>query len=241
MKTKTILYLFIFLSLNALSQKQILSGKITYLAELKFDENKIKENLKKMKGSKELKEKMIKDLYISNTKLNFELVFNKQESIFKKISGLDEKMTMVSLLAGNGIYHTTKKPNIVLIQKEAFGQLFLVKTTPLKWKLTQEFKTINKYICYKATTERIVENNKGKKKQKITAWFTTSIPVNFAPKDFSGLPGLILKLEIGKLNYTASNVELSFKETIKINKPKKGKKVTLKEFDNIARSFARSY
>jgi Protein of unknown function (Porph_ging). len=150
-------------------------------------------------------------------------------------------MSMVSLLAGNGIYHTTKKSNIVLIQKEAFGQLFLVKTNPLKWKLTQESKTINKYMCYKATTERIIETNKGAKKQEITAWFTSSIPVNFAPKDFAGLPGLILKLEIGKLHFTATNIELSFKETIKIIKPKKGKKVTLKEFDNIARDFARSY
>jgi hypothetical protein len=65
--------------------KTILSGKVSYLAELIYDENNIKENLKKMKGSKEIKNKMIKELYKSSSKLNFELKFNKQESIFKKL------------------------------------------------------------------------------------------------------------------------------------------------------------
>lgn len=57
----------------------------------------------------------------------------------------------------------------------------------LPWKILTETDTILSYTCQKA-----VLNFRGR---DYTAWFTTDIPVNDGPWKFSGLPGLILKVE----------------------------------------------
>lgn len=60
------------------------------------------------------------------------------------------------------------------------------------WKLYPESKTINGFICKKATTK----NTKFNSNQNITAWYTEEIPVNDGPMFYSGLPGFIIQLEI---------------------------------------------
>lgn len=57
----------------------------------------------------------------------------------------------------------------------------------LPWKITDSTKTILDYVCQKATL-----NFRGR---DYVAWFTTDIPVSDGPWKFSGLPGLILKVE----------------------------------------------
>lgn len=57
----------------------------------------------------------------------------------------------------------------------------------LKWKLINEFSKILNYRVQKATTEF--------GGRKWTAWFTADIPMQDGPYKFSGLPGLILRIE----------------------------------------------
>jgi len=57
----------------------------------------------------------------------------------------------------------------------------------LPWKISDNTDTIASYVCQSATLTFRGRDYK--------AWFTTDIPVNDGPWKFSGLPGLILKIE----------------------------------------------
>ncbi len=70
----------------------------------------------------------------------------------------------------------------------------------LKWDITIHKKTIAGYSCQKALT-----NYGGR---KFEAWFTTSIPISDGPYIFSGLPGLIIKIEDTKKQYSFELVKL---------------------------------
>lgn len=57
----------------------------------------------------------------------------------------------------------------------------------LNWQLAEGTDTLAAYVCQKATLKFRGRN--------YTAWFTPDVPVNDGPWKFSGLPGLILKVE----------------------------------------------
>ena len=63
----------------------------------------------------------------------------------------------------------------------------VLEEKPLNWKISEDKQTIGKYQAQKATT-----NFGGR---EWTAWFTTDLPFQDGPFKFSGLPGLIVKLE----------------------------------------------
>lgn len=133
------------------------------------------------------------------------------------------------------------------------GKLFLIKdaTKPIKWKLSKETKHIGKYQCYKATYTKMVEKPKtmsftmnGGKMEKeeseggmeeitVTAWYTTDIPVSNGPEEYQGLPGLILEVHDRRLNIVCSKIVLNPKGKFKIEEPKRGKKITQKEYDDM--------
>lgn len=137
------------------------------------------------------------------------------------------------------------------------GKIFLIKDDIKKidWELSDETKNIGTYTCYKATYTREVEvrdfssfssadsddkdkkeeNKQAKKMKKIvtTAWYTPQIPVSNGPREFGGLPGLILELRQGKLTIVCSEVVLNPSEEITIKEPTKGKKVSQKEYNKI--------
>ncbi|WP_240614833.1 GLPGLI family protein [Polaribacter filamentus] len=66
------------------------------------------------------------------------------------------------------------------------------------------------YTCYKATYTKEIENTtmsivngetkevKNKETIVTTAWYTTQIAISNGPKDYQGLPGLILEINDGK-------------------------------------------
>lgn len=62
------------------------------------------------------------------------------------------------------------------------------------WKISNEKQKIGEYEVQKATTEF--------GGRKWTAWFTEAIPFPDGPYKFSGLPGLIVKIEDVDKNYT---------------------------------------
>ncbi|KAA2221373.1 GLPGLI family protein [Chryseobacterium sediminis] len=78
-------------------------------------------------------------------------------------------------------------------EKEAGKQIYYQEDRPVKWEITDVVEKQNGYSSQKAVTEfggRIW-----------TAWFTKEIPVSDGPYKFSGLPGLIVKLEDDKGDY----------------------------------------
>ncbi|QMU66720.1 MAG: GLPGLI family protein [Flavobacteriaceae bacterium] len=241
--TKKIIYTFLFLSMNVFSQKQVSGGEINYEITMKVDEDKLKAVSKKVDGSKYAKDMAISTIK-NQGKANFKLRFNKNASVFKEDKKLkinERKINLIKIMIGKGVFYTDKNAKKIVHQKEAFGELFLIDVPKVKWNLTQETKKIGNYICYKANTEKEGENKRGTFVKKITAWYTPELPVNYGPKDYFGLPGLIIELREGPLLYRASEINISLKKNIQIQKPTKGKKVTLEQYNDIAKEMIHNY
>ncbi|MBB6371449.1 GLPGLI family protein [Chryseobacterium shigense] len=65
---------------------------------------------------------------------------------------------------------------------------------PLNWKMSSETTKIGDYKVQKATTDFAG--------RQWTAWFTTDLPYQDGPYKFGGLPGLIVKVEDDKGDYS---------------------------------------
>ncbi|GGH03498.1 GLPGLI family protein [Pedobacter zeae] len=182
------------------------------------------------------------------------LNFNRYESVYKEIKELENasqtgKIDVIGIGSGTegGIYKDMRN-KVFAESRDGFGKLFLIEDTlvSLPWKLTEETKQIGGITCYKATAylERKVTTNvadeqgkitaKEKKiKTNVTAWYAPSIPVNNGPALYWGLPGLILEISDGRLTLLCSEIVLNDKTEAKIEKPKKGQKVSQGKFDEI--------
>ena len=131
----------------------------------------------------------------------------------------------------------------------------------LKWKMEGETRMIGGYNCFKATAVRPASKTDFRnlrprredaaatkpadtdkktslldaldmpKETVITAWYTPEIPVNQGPRNYWGLPGLILEVNDGKTVILCSKVVLNPKVKTEIKAPTKGKVTTQKELD----------
>ena len=90
---------------------------------------------------------------------------------------------------------------------------------PMEWKILSETAKIGEYKTQKAETDF--------GGRTWTAWFTTEVPFQDGPYKFSGLPGLIVKVEDAKGDYS-----FDLKESKKIselpNLLERGSTITLK-------------
>ena len=98
----------------------------------------------------------------------------------------------------------------------------------LKWKILNELKDIEGYVCMKAETKDTVNN------VIIHAWFTDKIPVMSGPEGFSGLPGMILALDFNDddVNIVVTKVDMAPQKPVVLPIPKKikGKSILYAEF-----------
>ncbi len=103
-----------------------------------------------------------------------------------------------------------------------------------KWKILNEIKEVEGYLCMKATTIDPI------KEVTVIAWFTNELPVSAGPEGFSGLPGLILAIEYENEEATvlATNVVVS-PDPIELPIPKKmkGKKISREEYEKMVKEF----
>jgi GLPGLI family protein len=132
-------------------------------------------------------------------------------------------------------------------QKEVFDKRFIVEDSirPMKWKLSDETKTILNHLCRKATSTQYnkrtmmnMDNGKMERKEvedtsNIVAWFTTDIPVSAGPAEFQGqLPGLILEMDIHDGRQVYKSLDISEKTDVASIKTPSGKKhYTPEEFN----------
>ncbi len=167
---------------------------------------------------------------------NFELNFSKNKSSFKLIekvnleAGFDafeDQIAQLTYTSSSEIYYDN---NIKMeLQKTNNGQLLKNDKATQNWEITTDSRTIGTYLCYKAIQKSTFVNRKGETKTKeVIAWFAPSIPFNFGPKSFYGLPGLILELQEFKTVYYATKIDLAIKNNF-ITFPK-GKTTTQEEY-----------
>jgi len=253
MSRLNIIFLFAFLvTMNSWAQNNH-NYKVTY--QTKIIKPQKKNNTKEdktisaeEKAANRYKEIIFNDYLYSMVAIS-ELKIIENQSTYKTRKTLDEDEIKASvrnffnsITKNSGEYYYNLKTNEELLAKNTFGKDFLIfnQRNSISWTITKDKKTICNFICYKATATLKVKNavNKGAKK-KVTVWFTQSIPVSFGPFDYSGLPGLILEVNVtsnyGSILTTANKVDLNVKE-LKIKAPTKGKKVSLEEYEKISRN-----
>ncbi|MDY0090398.1 MAG: GLPGLI family protein [Flavobacteriaceae bacterium] len=215
MKLKTLVLIFLFISkIDA----QTINGSVIYSVKIGTDE--LFEKL-----DKDLKESYIKD----KESEVYTLEFDAYRSIFKYEGGMSPE--------GHN-----KSPKIYFKEKDStyslrpendmdFGKIIIIENRDTKWELTNETKTIDGYVCYKATSELIRKNGDMVFKFPIIAWYCPKIPFPFGPLGYGGLPGLILELQERNVLYGVQKINFNLPEMKPITKPSEGKRITQEELN----------
>ncbi|OJX50906.1 MAG: hypothetical protein BGO88_06820 [Flavobacterium sp. 38-13] len=173
-------------------------------------------------------------------------------------------MVVKTTSSSDGKSYKNIKDKTVMSEEDFFGKEFLVSDSLPKWdwKLVNETKKIGNYTCYKAiavipVTKEAMESyekmknkkSEGKtqlftpsepKEKTITVWYTPEIPVSHGPAEYWGLPGLIMEVNDAKTVILCSKIILNPKDKVVIKIPKKGKKVTKKEYDALIEKYFES-
>ncbi|MEM6965388.1 MAG: GLPGLI family protein [Bacteroidota bacterium] len=233
------LLLLLFL-LNHSSFAQV-SGKATYTVTSELTLSKIMSNSdslsKEMKDMIAVLDKKSGDGIIIDFHFSPKATLCFYEEDMEKDDERGVDIAKVKAQTMGKIYHDISSET-TYTQKELEGSNFIISKNikDYKWQLLNESKVINDYNCYKAILE-IQLNRRGKKSAKVVeAWYTPSIPINSGPAGFAGLPGLIILLKDGKhttFQMNQINFDSSGKKT-KVKKPKKGKKITEAEYQQIS-------
>jgi GLPGLI family protein len=234
--------LFAFVTANA----QMKEGKIVY-------ERKI--NMWKMITDAEMRTR-IPEFRTSQ----FELLFNEQNSLFRSVPDEEAPDPFANSGGGGGgprfafrMPETTTFTDLTAqMQYESrpmFEKTFLIidSLKPLKWKISEETKTIAKHVCKKATTMITAQNfriggggarNMGRnngdttnrpnaaitpKETEVTVWYTEDVLASVGPDNYSGLPGAILEVDVDNGANVTTATEVTTKYPKKeLTKPTKG-------------------
>jgi GLPGLI family protein len=171
------------------------------------------ENIKEEKFKNSFFSKIINE---SKDKITYELIFNDSLSNFKIKEQLEiENFNKIRFAAGlifEGEFVFNKKKDVLI---KIISNYNLVILNRQIWKITDETKKIDGFTCYKATTEKIVINSKGKFVFPVTVWFTPELPFSFGPGNYFDLPGLIL--EIQERNFVVFAKKINLNSNKKIN------------------------
>ena len=247
---KFIMALFITGSVFA----QDFSGRATYKTHRKSSFELDSTTMATNPGIQEQLEAQMRKMF----QKTFTLDFSKSESMYKEQQELDAPKSpssngdaMIMIVGGDGgsdlLYKSILEKRRAN-KKDLMGKVFLIKDNLVSydWELTGETKNIGNYTCYKALFEKEeesieikmidgeVKEEKGIKKRTIVAWYTTDIPISNGPKNYGGLPGLILEVNDGNETIMCSELVLNPSKTIDIKEPTKGKIVTRKKFNEIS-------
>ena len=160
----------------------------------------------------------------------FDLYFTLSKTVYKpgrKPEGNDVVKMWGSEPAGENIVYTDFSANNVIASKQVYEQKFLVQDSirKIKWKITDEIRTIANFKCRKAVG-KICDS------VYVVAFYTDDIMVSGGPEMFGGLPGMILELAVPRLytTWVADKVEITESKADEIGAPEKGKKVNQKQF-----------
>jgi len=193
----------------------------------------------------------------------FELLFNEQASMFKTIPEEEAPDPFANSGGGGGggarfafrmpeTATYTDIPNQMQYEaRSLFEKDFLIidSLKPNKWKLSEETKTIAKFVCKKATTMIVPQqmnmrfgggrnrNNQDTttpvkpKEIELVVWYTESIAVSVGPDAYAGLPGAILQVDSDNGGNVITATEFTAKYAAKeLKQPTKGDKMNRAQF-----------
>ena len=153
----------------------------------------------------------------------------------EKIAPNTLKTTHVNIKSHEEKYYKNFNTNVYRLEvsrrnKNLINKNVSIKDTipSFKWSLEDVNQTIAGYNCKKATTIKTV----GSRAINITAWYCEDLPISDGPMDYSGLPGMILQIEVEKNTIIKFEKLKYFKdESIEIAEPKnKTEMLTIQEY-----------
>lgn len=234
MKNELCFFLLCLLACTLSAEAQR-SGKVVYKKKMVIEDTMFNSLKKDNPEQYKTFAKEAKNIAKIMEKFSYDLRFQGHEAIFEQQDILLKEPKYAALKNMEGDNYTNLQTETTLEQVNISGAIFLVKREKPEWQITQEHKTIAGFKCIKAITEKEFNNSRTGKPQTrtIVAWFTPELPVSFGPKGYFGLPGLIVELYVTPTNkFYLTDLDFSSQD-VKIEPPKKGKKVSEKEFRQI--------
>lgn len=251
-----ITFLFVVLSTVTFAQKGF-QGKAVYYSKTTIDMERFNNG-----DIPEERKKRILERIKSNSEKTYTLSFNKSSSLYKENEKLEAPTSgggrgpRFSFAGGTQYKNISEKE--FLEAREVFSKNFLITDAVVmpQWEMGSETKKIGNYTCYKATimkednsiqfrgprrgrdNQKTEEADKKEEKKepkmiKVTAWYTLEVPVSNGPSGYWGLPGLILEINEGRTTVLCTELVLNPKETLLIEKPKKGTRITREKFNKM--------
>lgn len=193
----------------------------------------------------------------------FELLFTEQASLFRTVvddeapdpfanNGGDRGGVRFNFRMPETSTYTDINAKMQYESREMFEKTFLVidSMKQNKWKISDETKTIAKYVCKKASTmiaapqqvrmrigngPRAAEDSAAPKPKEVelVVWYTEEIPVSVGPDNYAGLPGAILEVNTDNGSNVISATEVSNKFPKKeLVQPTKGDKMNRAQFQD---------
>lgn len=212
-----VLFLFILISGSLFAQEK--TAIITYKGMIneKYVDSFLTD-IKKKDIPMSIKQSVV-DMYENATPDLFILEIKGEESFYHYDPALNvDGEYNIGSKAGKNPYYTNNKSGLILESSSVLGK---ISHEPLKWKITKQTKKVGKFTCYKAVaTERLYSRQGYYYNREVIAWFTPQIPLNYGPKYYKGLPGLVLEINTNKFIITA----------IKLNLNPESKKINIKDF-----------
>lgn len=196
---------------------QIKNGSIRYAAKTMFDDNA---NIEAIQNELDASKK-------EETRISFTLNFNKEESSFFVNPILGSTSESIEEYCTSAMVKTKCYVNVANKEFRRVGALngaeyIINEEQKADWQLTNETKTINGYLCYKATSMFHIQSWNDNPKFNITAWYTPKIPASFGPNGYHGLPGLILELHTYTTTLYVTKIDLNLDKNLEINRLTKG-------------------
>jgi GLPGLI family protein len=201
----------------------------TYITKGKIEYEKVVNTLKVIEeqytGSDNVFGEAIKKSTPKTNSTFYDLYFNEEKSLYKpgkEVVGAQKPPEWIIGQAIDNIVFNDLTNQTTTTQKNVFENTYLIKDSlkTLKWKITNDTRTIAGFECRKATTVMMDS-------VFVVAFFTEQILSNSGPEGFNGLPGMILGIAIPRLHATwyATKLELIEVKEADITAPKKGKAV----------------
>jgi len=220
-------FAIIFIAFSQSNENQIKNqGVVTYEEVIKF-------NIQLDNMTPEMQEMLPKEnrsqkiLYFNQDASRYENLEQSDEADFEQESGGGGVKIMISQ-PQDIVYRNFEREKIIE-QKEFMTRVFLIESDIEKdeWKISGNQKMILDYPCQEAT--------KHDGDNKVSVWFTPAIPISSGPGELGNLPGLILEVESknGDHRIIAKSIDLKEIDKKKLQKPKKGKKVSKEKFLSI--------
>ncbi|QSS97539.1 GLPGLI family protein [Psychroflexus sp. ALD_RP9] len=220
------LLIIIFTSFSLTAQT---SGCITYKSEIisqTIDTTKIKnDDIKKMMLQ------TVENMKRQMPHISYELKFNKNSSVFKRkeMMAIDNSIDYIDIAGfsdADGRFFTLINNKLRLRTFKFRNKKYIIKSNLPKWEIDNKTKNILGYNCIKAKTNKQLDNGSS---ISVVAWFTKELPFSFGPKDYVGLPGLVLQVEERGIKFYATSIDF-YNKNHKIELPNVNKSITRKEY-----------